>query len=221
MILPPDTPPPSSPGSRPGPVPAGPVAAVPGPALAAGDGWDGEAVLAGLDPDTAGLDPEALAGRDVPTDADLCGEYPLDDDDAGGWLAGVAVAGPGEAFTDGGPLEALPPGGTLAGLSGHAFGDGLGALSDDALVGLLHAARRLSAWQSGIELAAVAELDHRRVRDSGRPGWSRVSEHVAAELAAALVLTGRSADALLTLARDLARLPAVLRALLAGQIDRA
>ena len=35
------------------------------------------------------------------------------------------------------------------------------------------------------------------------------------------MLTGRSADALLALARDLARLPAVLRALLAGQIDRA
>ena len=50
---------------------------------------------------------------------------------------------------------------------------------------------------------------------------SRVSEHVAAELAAALVLTGRSADSLLALARDLARLPAVLAALLAGQIDRA
>ena len=35
------------------------------------------------------------------------------------------------------------------------------------------------------------------------------------------MLTGRSADSLLALARDLARLPAVLEALLAGQIDRA
>jgi Domain of unknown function (DUF222) len=68
-------------------------------------------------------------------------------------------------------------------------------MSDDAIVGLLQASRR--------------------------PGWSAVSEHVAAELAAALTLTGRSADALLGLARDLARLPAVLRALLAGTIDRA
>src|SRR5207245_4049414 len=96
-----------------------------------------------------------------------------------------------------------------------------GGLTDDALVGLLRASRRLSAWQSGIELAAVAELDARRLRESRRPGWSRVSEHVAAELAAALVLTGRSADALLGLARGLARLPAVRRALLAGRIDRA
>jgi hypothetical protein len=44
---------------------------------------------------------------------------------------------------------------------------------------------------------------------------------VSDELAAALVLTGRSADVLLTLARDLVRLPTVLAALLAGRIDRA
>ena len=125
------------------------------------------------------------------------------------------------AFTEGGPLEQLAPCGTLAGLSGHALDDGLAAMGDDALVGLVRASRRLAAWQSGVELAAVAELDHRRLQQSGRPGWSRVSEHVAAELAAALVLTGRSADSLLALARDLARLPAVLAALLAGQIDRA
>ncbi len=200
MILPPATPPPGE------------------PAMAA---WDGDAVLARLDPDLAGLDLEALADRTEPSEAELAGEYPLEDDEAGDWIASIAAAGPGEAFAAGGPLEAMAPDGTLAGLSGHAFGGGLGVLSDDALVGLLHASRRLSAWQSGVELAAVAELDRRRLRDSGRPGWSRVSEHISAELAAALVLTGRSADTLLTLARDLARLPAALRALLAGQIDRA
>ncbi len=209
MTRPPDTPPPGRQDvpPRPAPVP--------------GDLWDGEAVLAGLDPDTAGLDLDALAGRDEPSDAELCGEYPPEPDDPGDWIAAVALAGPGEAFAGGGPLGQMPPDGTLAGLSGCAFGRGLGVLSDDALVGLLHASRRLSAWQSGIELAAVAELDHRRLTESARPGWSRVSEHVAAELAAALVLTGRSADLLLALARDLARLPAVLRALLAGAIDRA
>ena len=163
-----------------------------------------------------------MAVRDEPTDAEL---YGLDirpaDDGPGDWVTGVVLAGPGEAFAHGGPLDAMTPDGTLAGLSGRACHAGLGALSDDALVGLLHASRRLSAWQSGIELAAVAELDHRRLAGSARPGWSKVSEHIAAELAAALVLTGRSADLLLGLARDLARLPAVLRALLAGEIDRA
>jgi hypothetical protein len=48
-----------------------------------------------------------------------------------------------------------------------------------------------------VELAAVAELDARRLRAAARPGWSRVSEHVSEELAAVLVLTGRSADSLL------------------------
>ncbi len=130
-------------------------------------------------------------------------------------------SGPSAAFAEDGPLDDLEPGAALAGLSQYALDDGLTALTDDALVGLLRASRRLSAWQSGIELVAVAELDNRRLRESRRPGWSRVSEHVSAELAAALVLTGRSADGLLCLARDLGRLPAVRRALLAGQIDRA
>ena len=180
-------------------------------------------MLAGLDPDIAGLDPDALADRPEPSEAELYGldPGPGDDADPGDWIAGIAVAGPGEAFAAGGPLRELTPGGALAGLSGDALDGGLGVLSDDAVVGLLQVSRRLSAWQSGIELAAVAELDSRRLRESERPGWSAVSEHVAAELAAALTLTGRSADSLLGLARDLARLPAVLRALLAGTIDRA
>ncbi len=178
--------------------------------------------LAGFDPDTVGLDLAGIAMRDEPSDAELYGlDIGPDDDGQGDWVTGVVLAGPGEAFADGGPLGQLPPDGALAGLSGRAYDAGLGGMSDDALVGLLHASRRVSAWQSGIELAAVAELDHRRLRDAARPGWSKVSEHVAAELAAALVLTGRSADLLLGLARDLARLPAVLRALLAGEIDRA
>lgn len=41
------------------------------------------------------------------------------------------------------------------------------------------------------------------------------------ELAAALTLTGRAADALLGLARGLSRLPAVMAVLSAGVIDRA
>ncbi len=190
------------------------------------DGADlpGEPVdaLAGMTPDIVGLDVAALADREEPTEAELAGIC-LDSDDCGDganeWLA-VATA-QSEGFAEGGVLDGLGPGGALAGLSQHALDDGLTALTDDAVVGLIRAARRLSAWQSGIELAAVAELDQRRLRESRRPGWSRVSEHIAAELAAALILTGRSADSLLGLARDLARLPAVRQALLAGRIDRA
>ena len=86
---------------------------------------------------------------------------------------------------------------------------------------MLRAARRLASWQAAVEFRAVGELDARRKRESGRPGWSRVSEHISCELAAALTLTGRSADLLLCLSRDLARLPMVLRALAEGRIDRA
>ena len=178
--------------------------------------------LAGLTPDIVGLDVAALADREEPTEAELAGIC-LDSDDCGDgaseWLA--VATDQSEGFAEGGVLDGLGPGGALAGLSQHALDDGLTALTDDAVVGLIRAARRLSAWQSGIELAAVAELDQRRLRESRRPGWSRVSEHVAAELAAALILTGRSADSLLGLARDLARLPGVRQALLAGRIDRA
>ncbi len=217
----PDTQPPDNAGQ-----PGLPASRSTSPDSDPGTGADGDTVLAGFDPDVRGLDPELLAVRDVPDDAELYGlDDPgpgddSDDSDRGGWLAGLALDR-AAAFTEGGPLEQLAPCGTLAGLSGHALDDGLAAMGDDALVGLVRVSRRLAAWQSGVELAAVAELDHRRLQQSGRPGWSRVSEHVAAELAAALVLTGRSADSLLALARDLARLPAVLAALLAGQIDRA
>ena len=161
-----------------------------------------------------------------PPGADWCHEPSTDEEFAAEldaiWGAGSGSGTPGQTgFADGGLLDGLEPGPALAGCSQGALDDGFAGFSDDELVGVLRAARRLSSWQAGVELAAVAELDARRVRAAARPGWSRISEHVSEELAAALVLTGRSADSLLGLARDLARLPAVLRALLAGRIDLA
>jgi len=113
----------------------------------------------------------------------------------------------------------MAPGGALAGLAEGTVAAGLGRLSDDELVGMLGAERRLEARHAAIGLAAVAELDRRR--SAGHPDSSREGEHVSEELAAALVLTGRSADCLLGLARGLARLPGVLAVLLAGTIDLA
>ena len=124
-------------------------------------------------------------------------------------------------FAAGGWLDQLIPGPVLSSFSQDTMDSGLGSLGDDELVGLLRAARRLASWQAAVEFRAVGELDARRKRESGRPGWSRVSEHISCELAAALTLTGRSADSLLCLSRDLARLPMVLRALAEGRIDRA
>ena len=129
-------------------------------------------------------------------------------------------ADPALGFAAGGPLDSLAPGQVLAAFAGEAFEAGFSRLSDDALVGVLCAARRLEAWQAAVEFTAIAELDRRRLEAAEHPESSRMHDHVNAELAAALVLTGRSADALLDLTRGLARLPAVLAALAAGQIDR-
>ncbi len=176
---------------------------------------------------------ESLDGPepDEPSDAELAGAWPDpfagSPDDADEWLARQWHAGDGDevgaaaGFAAGGALDAMAPDPALAGFVADASDTGLGVLSDDELVGLLCAARRLSSWQAAVELRAVAELDQRRRARSAHPGSSRTSEHVNDELAAALTMTGRSADALLTLSRDLARLPMVLAALAAGVIDRA
>ena len=105
-------------------------------------------------------------------------------------------------FRAGGPLDAMLPGADLAWHLGIARQRGLGALSDDELIGVLAAARRVQSWQAELELAATAELDARRAGPDGREG-----EHVDDEVAAALRLTGRSAQALLELARQLDRPP--------------
>ncbi|HVB46439.1 MAG TPA: hypothetical protein VNF47_27530 [Streptosporangiaceae bacterium] len=123
-------------------------------------------------------------------------------------------------FAAGEALDLLAPGPVLAGFAADACDSGLARLSDDELVGLLCAARRLSSWQASMEFAAVCELDARRRRAAARPESSRLGDHISAELAAALTLTARSADSLLGLARCLARIPVVLRALAAGLIDR-
>jgi len=124
--------------------------------------------------------------------------------------------GTGIGFCAGGPLDEMLPGPDLAWHIGQARQIGLGALSDDELLGVLGAARRLSSWQAELELAVVAELDARRSGPDGREG-----EHVTEEIAAALTLTGRSAGTLLELSRHLECLPQTQALLAAGVIDRA
>ena len=200
-----------------------------GPVLPGGEGLH----------DWAGWDDSAL-DEHVPTDDELAGDWrdPLTGrpPEADGWIdelsaeerdaqlgpVDVAPPGPqavGPGFADDGPHDAMPPGRVLAALADQVMEDGLGCLSDDELVGVLRASRRLAAWQDGIEMSAIAELDARRMRSAARRASSRANDQVSAELAAALTLTSRSAEALLGLSRDLARLPAVRRALLEGRID--
>src|SRR6266567_353306 len=121
-------------------------------------------------------------------------------------------------FAAGGPLDVMEPGPVLAGFAGDA-GGGLNALSDDELVGLMGAARRLASRAAGIELAAVAGLDARRAAHARAVSDWRQAEHVADEVAVALTLTCRAAGKLLDLAGGVTRLPAVTAALAAGRVD--
>jgi hypothetical protein len=98
-------------------------------------------------------------------------------------------------FAAGGLLDGLVPGPALAGFAENARADGLGTLSDDALVGVLRAWRRLASWAAGGEIAAVAELDRRRRAEVAAGADPHLAEHVGDELAVSLTLTTRSADA--------------------------
>jgi hypothetical protein len=144
---------------------------------------------------------------------------------AGAWDGGMAEVwgagfthglpgGLGRGFAAGGVLDRMLPGRELAAFTGTALGDGLDRLDDDELIGFLGAARRNTSWQQAAELAAIANLDQRRASPGGTPG-----EHVTDEVAAALTLTPRAAEALLALAAGVMRLSQVPAALAAGVID--
>ena len=128
--------------------------------------------------------------------------------------------GGGCGFAAGGAADDLPPGPVLAGLADDAWAAGLSRLSDDELVGVLRAARRLASWSAALELAAVTDLATRREAEAVGAGSCVPGEHIGDEIAAALTLTARAADVLLDLAIALRRLPATMTALAAGRIDR-
>ena len=128
--------------------------------------------------------------------------------------------GDGCGFASGGAADELPPGPVLAGLAGDAWAAGLDRLSDDELIGVLRAARRLASWSAALELAAVTDLATRREAEAAGAGPDMPGEHIGDEVAAALTLTARAADVLLDLAIALRRLPATRAALAAGRIDR-
>jgi hypothetical protein len=124
-----------------------------------------------------------------------------------------------QGFAAGGPLDQMEPGPALARFASDAWDGGLAVLSDDELIGVLCAARRLASWASALELTAVARLGSRRAADARAAGDKRGAEHVGDEVAAALTLTCRAADRLVSLAAGVTRLPAAAAALAAGRID--
>jgi uncharacterized protein DUF222 len=185
------------------PPPAGELPGIdPGPLAAPPDGAD--AWLADL---PGPLLDEYLAATEPPA-----GPEPIA---AGFWNRST---GDGAGFASGGVVDDLPPGPTLAGLAADVCTAGLGRLSDDELIGLLRAARRLSSWSASVELAAAGDLMRRRLAQEAA-GQAGRAEHADAEIAAALTLTGRDADRLLDLALTLRRLPLTARALADGVLD--
>jgi len=127
----------------------------------------------------------------------------------------------GAGFAAGGALDTLAPGPWLSEAVGAAVADGHDQLGESELIGVLCAWRRMSSWAAAGEAAAVLALDRRRAVQSEQTGRADLSEHVGDELAAALTLTGRSADRLLSLSRGLGRLSEVHAALERGEIDSA
>jgi hypothetical protein len=132
-------------------------------------------------------------------------------------------SGHGAGFADGGVLNGLAPGVSLAGFADETHRR-LTDVDDDALIGVLHGWRRLAAWAQARELATITELARRRPAagaPSAPPGQlpARMSEFIADEVALALTLTVRSADAKLALALGLADRPATFSALETGRID--
>lgn len=122
------------------------------------------------------------------------------------------------AFEAGGPADLMAPCSVLAELTGQVLEAGAGRLSDDELVGVLKAARRVVSWQQAVELAAVAELTARRAAEPAGQGPGP-AERASAEVAVALTLTSRSADTLSELAVGVRRLADVDTALRRGEID--
>ena len=183
-----------------------------------------EQELWGRPPDPAGDRP---CGADDGSAAEraACPPGPFPAGSPGPFPAGSPVGdggGAGGGFADGGVLDVLPPGVVLAGCAGDAWAGGLGGLSDDELIGVVRAWRRLSSWAAAGELAAVAGLSARRERDPQADPASqgcRPADCVAAELACALTLTRRSAENLADRAAQLTGLPATAAALRLGRID--
>ena len=82
----------------------------------------------------------------------------------------------------------------------------------------MRAARRLASWSAATELAAAGDLWRRRWTEE-QAGNAGAARHTDDEIAAALTLTRRAADQVLSLAVALRRLPLTGRALTAGDID--
>ena len=135
---------------------------------------------------------------------------------AGLW---VQAHGDGGSFGTGGVADDLPPGPRLAEFMADVGAIGLGRLTDDeAHRGDASRRAGLASWSASMELAAAGDLWRRRWAEA-QDGDTHAALHTDDEIAAALTLTRRAANQVLSLATALRRLPLTSRALTAGDID--
>ena len=157
--------------------------------------------------DACDVDPELLAA--------MCGPD---------GLGGQAVSA---AFGQDKAADVLRPGPVLAALTAQAV-SGAGSLTDDELVGVLQAGRRLANQAAYQQTVVIAEFARRRqaefeaARAAGMPVGCRDGEFPGEELAMELVDTGAYAGARIDTAVELtARLPRTLAGMADGTIDLA
>ena len=173
------------------------------------------------EPESADWDPAELAAWDPAELADWDPEVPEDEEPPEPAMPEPAASDRGRdggRFSAGGVADNLVPGPRLAGFIADARAIGLGRLTDDELIGVMRAARRLASWSAATELAAAGDLWRRRWTEE-QAGNAGAARHTDDEIAAALTLTRRAADQVLSLAVALRRLPLTGRALTAGDID--
>jgi hypothetical protein len=148
-------------------------------------------------------------------------------DDGAGPEQGLFVCLPAEelsleGFAQDGRADTMAPGPLLATVVDAVLGEdgaGLPGLSDDQLMGVISAARRMESRAAWTLLAGLAELGRRRPPGPGDRGGCGVSGFAADEVAAELHLTVLSAAGQIGYAGAVAgRLPRSFAALAAGAI---
>ena len=155
--------------------------------------------------DACDVDPELLAA--------MCGPD---------GLGGQAVSA---AFGQGNATDVLRPGPVLAAVTAQAVA-GAGSLTDNELIGVLQAGRRLANLAAYQQTVVIAEFARRRqaefeaARARGVPVGCRDGEFPGEELAMELVDTGPYTGARIDAAIELTnRLPRTLAAMEAGTVD--
>jgi hypothetical protein len=170
------------------------------------------------DPGPGGEEPDSSP---LPPAAEEDGEEEDGEDWGGPAEQGLYVCLPAEqvtlaGFAQGGQADTMTPGPLLATIVDTVTGpdgQGLKGCSDDQLLGIISAARRLEARAAWTSMAAIAEFAARR--DGSRPA----DEFAPVELGFELHLSPQSAADQMDYASTVARrLPRVFAALFAGRI---